>query len=68
MPRVLMEGVELVSSINNVFQHIPGVSAKFVVSIIELGDGHGKKSYAYLLELGSSLTDSCGYRWRIGGV
>jgi len=43
MPRVLMEEVESVSSIKNLFQHIPGVSAKFVAFITELGDGHGKK-------------------------
>jgi len=67
MPRVLEE-VESESSIDHLFQHIPGVSVKFVAFITELGDGHGKKSNAYLLELGSSLTDSRGYRRRIGGM
>ena len=42
MPRVLIE-VESASDVNDLFQHIPGVSAKFVAFNTELGDGHGKK-------------------------
>ena len=47
MPRVLIE-VESASDVNDLFQHIPGVSAKFVAFITELGDGHGKKKYTFL--------------------
>lgn len=50
MPRVLIEEVESVSGINNLFQHIPGVSAKFVVFITEFGTRRWtwKKKYTFL--------------------